>query len=338
MRLLVLGGTVFLSWQVAAEAVRRGHEVTCAARGASGSVPEGAELVRVDRDDPSGLDPLRNRDFDAVVDVATMSYPWAERAVRQLGERAAHWTFVSTVSVYADGRTLGQGTDGPLLPARREQGSKATAADPSLYGSIKVASENVVRETLGERAFIVRAGLITGPGDQSDRFGYWPGRMTRPEINNGRMVVPDTPDQPMQYIDVRDLAAWIVHAGEHGTAGTYDGTGLTQPLSEVLAGIAEAVTAEVELVPLAAEDLAADGVRPWAGPKSLPLWLPEEMHGMLARDVRPAFQAGLRTRPLAETVTAALAYERSLGLDRDRKAGLTPVEEAKVLAKFAPET
>jgi 2'-hydroxyisoflavone reductase len=336
MRLLVLGGTVFLGQHIAAEAVRRGHDVVCAARGTSGTVPVGARLIKVDRDDPDGLAPLATEgDFDGVVDVATVSYPWVARALTALADRAAHWTFVSTINVYADLETPGQTADAPLLPPRTEHGDRASVTDPAHYGSIKVASENAVRETVGDRAFIVRPGLISGPGDAHDRFGYWPARMSRPEVNGGRVVVPDVPDQPIQYIDVRDLATWVVDAAETRLTGDFDATGEVTRLPELLAGIAEAVGVGVELVPVSPSILGAAQVNPWSGPRSLPLWLPAGRYGVMAREVTASVAAGLRLRPLADAANAALEYERTLGLDRVRKAGLTTDDEAELLAMAA---
>jgi 2'-hydroxyisoflavone reductase len=328
MRILVLGGTVFLSHSIALEAVARGHEVVCVARGASGSVPDGARLLVADRDSPGALDELRDERFDAVVDVAAMSLPWVAHALEVLASRAAHWTFVSTLNVYADVLTRGQGVDAPLLPPRTELTERSDSPDPDIYGAVKVASENVVREAMGARAFVVRAGLLAGPGDPHDRFGYWPARMAR----GGRVVVPDAPDQPFQYVDARDLAAWIVSAAQRGLAGTFDASGPRGTLNEVLDGIASAVGApDLKLVPVPPDQLLAAGVTPWAGPKSLPLWLPETHYGMADRDTAPALAAGLSPRPLRATAEAALDYERSLGVDRPRKAGLTLLEEAELL-------
>ena len=331
MRLLVLGGTAFVSHAVATEAITRGHEVTCVARGVTGTVPDGATLVRVDRDAPDGLAPLAGASFDAVVDVASISYPWVAEALALLGDKAGHWTFVSTCNVYADHSTLGQGPDAELLPPLREGGRDEGVVDPDRYGSIKVASENAVRDAVGDRAFIVRPGLITGPNDESDRFGYWPARFAR----GGRVLVPDTADQPVQHVDVRDLAAWIVTAAETGQTGTYDGIGPAGPLLELLRGIAAEVGVEAELVPVAPETLTAAEVGYWGGPKSLPLWLPKTHWGLSARDAGPSLDAGLRPRPLADTVRAALETERRLGLDRERKAGLSAAEEAEVLANIS---
>ncbi|MGQ0840365.1 NAD-dependent epimerase/dehydratase family protein [Actinokineospora sp.] len=329
MRLLVLGGTRFLGRAVAAEAVRRGHDVVCAARGESGAVPEGATLVKVDRGADDGLVALAGERFDAAVDVATISYPWVRRALDALRDQVGHWTFISSISVYSDFSARPTGVGDPVLPPREEQVDSIAASkdDPDAYGSIKVASENAVRAAFGDRALIVRAGLITGPDDLHDRFGYWPARMVR----GGRVVVPDA-DISMQYIDVRDLAAWIVDSGENGTGGTFDAAGPAVPLRGLLRGIADAVGGEVELVPVSPEKLAELKINPWAGPRSLPLWLPESHRWMGGRDMAPALAAGLTPRALVDAVAGALAHERALGLDRERRAGLTAEEEAEILA------
>jgi 2'-hydroxyisoflavone reductase len=327
MRLLVLGGTVFVSYAIAAEGVRRGHEVVCAARGTSGPVPSGAKLVAVDRDAEAGLEPLAGERFDGVIDVAVMSHPWVARALDALADGAGHWTFVSTVSVYADMLTPGQTASAPLLEPIYEHGDVA-ALSPERYGAIKVASENEVRSRLGDRAFIPRPGLITGPGDRSDRFGYWPARMLR----GGRVLVPDTPSLLTQIIDVRDLATWILDATENHTTGTYDAISHPIPLPEMLRTVADTVGVDVELVPAAPEALEAAKVEAWAGPRSLPLWLPPTHLGMASHDPTPSLEAGLTIRPLPDSITAALDHERTLGLSRPRKAGLTPEEEAEVLA------
>jgi hypothetical protein len=146
------------------------------------------------------------------------------------------------------------------------------------------------------------------------------------------VVVPDAPDLLTQHIDVRDLASWIVDAAETGLSGTYDGIGPAGPLPDLLRDIADAVGADVELVPMTPDALVAAGVNHWAGPKSLPLWLPPTHIGMASHDATPSLAAGLRVRPLAETVAGALDTERRLGLDRERKAGMTAAEEAEVLA------
>jgi 2'-hydroxyisoflavone reductase len=336
MRLLVLGGTIFVGYAVAAEGVRRGHDVVCAARGESGAVPDGATLVKVDRDAEDGLAPLAGARFDAVVDVSPLSYPWVTRALDMFGEQVGHWTFVSTINVYSDNATPGQTpATGPLVPALAQHSNRdemAAAGDGgvALYGGIKVASENAVRDAVGDRAFVVRPGLITGSWDRSDRFGYWPARFAR----GGRVLVPDVPDQPMQIIDVKDFARWIVDAGEKGLGGTFDAVGPTQPTLAMIERIAETVGFDGETVKAAPARLTEAGVNPWGGPRSLPLWLPDDYDGMKSHDPTPSIEAGMPVRPLAEAIADALERERELGLDRERKAGLSPDEEAEVLAKL----
>ncbi|HEX6356805.1 NAD-dependent epimerase/dehydratase family protein [Actinophytocola sp.] len=336
MRILVLGGTIFVGHAVAAEAVRRGHEVVCAARGESGAVPAGATLVKVDRDAEDGLAPLAAESFDAVVDVSPLSYPWVRRALEAFGERAAHWTFVSTINVYSDVRTPGQTpATGPLVPAleqhsTREEMAAAGEDGVALYGGIKVASENAVLAAMGDRAFVVRPGLITGSWDRSDRFGYWPGRFAR----GGRVLVPDVPDQRIQMIDVKDFATWIVDAGEKRLGGTFDAIGPHRPTNTVLEDIAAAVGFDGELVKATSEQLAEAGVNSWGGPRSLPLWVPAEHEGFKTHDPTPSLEAGMPVRPFADAVADALAHERELGLDRERRAGLSLDEEKEVLAKL----
>lgn len=321
MKILVLGGTVFLSKAVTAEAVRRGHDVVCGARGASGDVPEGARLVSIDRNRTGAFDQLAGERFDAVVDVSKYSVNWVRDALEAFGATTPHWTFVSSISVYADHATS------ELLPPLEDDPSAEFTAER--YGSVKVASENAVREAVGGREFVVRAGLITGPGDPTDRFGYWPARLSR----GGRVVVPDSPQLGFQHIDVRDLARWIVFATEERVTGTFDATGPVMPFQMAVGEIAGATAAPgTRLVPVSEQVLQELGVNPWAGPRSLPLWLPLEWAGMVGRDVGAALAAGLKPRPVAETAADALEYERALGLDRPRKAGLTAEEEQEILA------
>ena len=333
-RWLVLGGTVFLSKAITEAALARGHEVICAARGTSGAVPEGAKLVPVDRNAPGGLDAVRGERFDAVVDVAKMSFPWVRDALSALGGNTAHWTFVSSISAYPDdaAETHFHAEDTPLRePLEAADTDPGLAGDPEAYGRIKVASEQAVRAAVEERALIVRAGLICGPEDRSDRFGYWAGRFAR----GGRAVVP-ADAQAAQIVDVRDLAEWIVRSGEEHVVGTFDGSGPRTTLDAVLDEVAAAVgAADLERVRFTDAVLAAAGVRPWTGPRSLPLWLRGEAAGLMARDTSPAFAAGLRTRSIGETALGALATERALGLDRERRAGLSGADEQDVLRRTA---
>ena len=296
MRLLVLGGTVFLSRAVAADALARGHEVTCAARGTSGSVPDGARLVEVDRTQP--LPDLG--EFDAVVDVAR--HPsWVRNAVAAYAD--AHWVFVSTVNVYADDATPG-GTPAtlPLVDAIEEDVD--LKENPEAYGPMKVACERIVLDGAAS-AMVIRPGLIVGPEDPTGRFSYWPKRLAA----GGEVLAPGDPADVMQVADVRDLAAWAVTACEQRTTGVYDGIGPAMPISDLLAQCAEGVSSDVTWTWVDQEFLQEQGVEPWMGPGAIPLWLPRpEYDGLPAHDVQPSLDAGLTTRPLAETTRDTLAW------------------------------
>lgn len=322
MRLLVLGGTVFLSRAVTEEAVRRGHEVTCACRGRSGRVPEGARHVAWDRgadpDPPEEMGPPGA--FDAVVDVAR--HPsWVRRAVAAFP--AAHWVFVSTINVYADDATPGGTPD--TLPLREPvHTDEDPTTAPELYGAMKVSCEQAVLSGAAT-AMVVRPGLIVGPGDPTGRFSYWPDRLA----DGGEVLAPGSPDDVVQVIDVRDLAGWVVDGAEDRTAGVFDAVGHRTTRAELLAAVAEGTGGSPRLTWVPQDFLTGQGVEPWAGPRSLPLWLPlPEYAGLMAHDPDASYAAGLRTRAAVETARDTLAWLRAnpdapvTGLGRDDEAAV----------------
>ena len=293
MKLLVLGGTRFLSRETATQAVARGWEVTCACRGESGPVPDGATHLPWDRADDAPA-ALVDGDWDAVVDV-TRHPSHARRAVAAVPD--AHWVFVSTISVYPDSSST---ASEPLADPITEDVD--LAVDPEAYGGMKVACEQVVQE-LATSCVIVRPGLIVGPGDPTGRFAYWPQRLAR----GGEVLGPGRPEDLVQVIDVRDLATWLLDLAESRTTGTFDAVGRPVPFSELLAGVAAGVGTEPEVTWVDQGFREAQGVEPWAGEGSLPLWLPRPEHdGMVARDPGPAEAAGLRLRAPAETAPGCL--------------------------------
>jgi len=325
MKLLVLGGTVFLSEAVAAEAVRRGHDVTCACRGTSGSVPVGARLVRWDRGagDPPP-DDLVDLDVDAVVDVAR--HPsWVRTAVGAFAE--AHWVFVSTVNVYADTATPG-GRPGtvPLVDAIHTD--EDPSSGPDVYGAMKVGCEAAVMGGAASST-IVRPGLIAGPGDPSGRFTYWPLRLAE----GGESLAGGSPTDVVQVIDVRDLAAWIVTCAEERTTGVFDGVGPAMPVGDLLTEAAAGVGSDAVLTWVPDATLAEHGVEPWAGEDGLPLWLPRpEFDGMLSHDVEPSYAAGLVTRGVTETSRDTLAWARQH--PDGARTGLSRGHEQRVLTAW----
>ncbi|MFI6497979.1 NAD-dependent epimerase/dehydratase family protein [Nonomuraea typhae] len=314
MRTLVLGGTKFLSREIARQARDRGHEVVCAARGLAGDPPPGVEFVRVDRSEDGGLTPVEGA-FDLVVDVARQPSQ-VRRAVAELAGRAGHWTFVSSCSVYSDFGAANQVMHEPLAAGADE-------SDPENYGPAKAACEQIA----GDGALLVRAGLIVGPDDQSDRFTYWVDRLAR----GGRVLAPGSPDELVQLVDVRDLAAWTLDAAEEGLAGPYDAISMPFSRGELLAGIAEGLEVEPELVWAGQEFLVEQKVEPWTGPRSLPMWLPlPEYAGFMTRDTSATLAAGLHIRPVADTARDTLAWQRESGHTVSR-SGLTAAEEAELL-------
>ncbi len=318
MRFLILGGTQFLGRAIATHALASGHDVTCAARGISGAVPPGARLIPIDRDARDGLAPLAAETFDAVIDVSR--HPGQVRtAIAALRHRAAHWTFISTLSVYADNATPGQTEAAPLLAPTVRAVEHGT---PETYGPAKVACEQAV----GPDAFIVRAGLIVGPQDPTGRFTYWPLRLAR----GGEVLVGGSPDDAVQLVDVRDLAQWIVLAAQTGLTGTFNATGPAIPRAQFLAACTGAAPCRFTWIDRAF--LEAHDVKRWSGPRALPMWLPlPEFAGFNTRDIAPACAAGLAFRPLSETARDTLAWAQGATA---ASTGLTAAEEAELLAAW----
>ena len=328
MRLLLLGGTAWLGRQVVSSALSRGHDVTCLARGVSGQVPDGAEVVVADRSAPGAYDEVAGREWDVVLDVARQ--PGQVRsAVAALASRTASWVFVSSGNAYADHRAPGQDERAPLL-APLEGDVMETM---ETYGEAKVACEQAVLRGVGpDRALIARVGLIGGPGDVFDRSGYWPLRFARPAADDGAVLVPDDPDLPMSVVDVRDLADWLVEAGCRGLAGALNATGPALPLAEHLE-TARAVAGHTGPVVRAEPQWLVDhGVEPWMGERSLPLWLTDpDWRGFNARDSSRAVAEGLNTRPLAETLADVLSWELEREQPTVRRAGLRDDDERALL-------
>jgi len=332
MRILILGGTAWLGSTIATAAMHHGHKVTCLARGESGPVPTGIRFVRGDRSRPDAYADVAAEDWDVAVDVSRQPGQVAE-AVRALSDRTGSYIFVSSGNVYADAATPGQDESAPLLAALPGDVMESMES----YGEAKVACEDRVRGGFGaDRSLIVRAGLIGGPGDVSDRSGYWPLRFSEPAGADGSVLVPDSPGLLAQLIDVRDLAEWIIDAAEDGTTGVFNATGETVTLTEHLA-VARAVAGHTgPIVTAATQWLLDHEVGPWSGPRSLPLWLPlPDYAGFSARDSSAARAAGLVTRPLADTLADTLRWERRRVPEGPRRAGLADADEAALLAELA---
>jgi 2'-hydroxyisoflavone reductase len=335
MRLLIIGGTHFLGRHTAEEALRRGHELTLFNRGRSAPelFPE-AERLTGDRD--GGLDPLRGREFDAVLDPSGYVPRVVAQSAGLLRDSTGTYLFISSESAYATSRKDGLvDEDGPL----NEPPPPDVEEVMEHYGGLKVACERVVQDTFVDRATVVRPGLIVGPYDPTNRFTYWVRRMY--EAADGEPVLaPATPDRQVQFIDARDLAAWLLDLLEQRTAGVFNADGPAQPITmaEALAACAAAAGTTPDVVWAPERFLLDRKVEPWMG---LPLWIPEDdPEGLAVFDNRRAIAAGLSFRPTVQTAADTLAWEleRPPGSLGDYTAGIPREQERELLAAWRAET
>jgi 2'-hydroxyisoflavone reductase len=331
MRLLILGGTVFLGRHIVTAAQARGHTVTLFNRGHSApdAFPD-VEQIHGDREDDLGI--LEARTWDAVIDTSG----YVPRIVRASVEALSteHYTFISSLSAYGSFQRIGLNEDDP--PA--ELHDPASEDVSKHYAELKAACEHRVTSALLDRALVVRPGLIVGPDDPTERFTYWVRRLAE----GGRVLAPDARDQPVQWIDVDDLSVWVVALAERGAHGTYNATGPAEPVTfgEMLERIRIATGGQAELVWADPERLVSAGVEPW---QDLPLWLDlprdPELLGFMSIDVRRALKAGLELSPLERTVAATLSWVRTRpGIPSKNfgvpitPAGLSPKRESELLA------
>jgi 2'-hydroxyisoflavone reductase len=324
MRLLILGGTLFLGRHLVDAALAAGHETTTFTRR---SKPHDSRVEALHGDRDGDLAALEGREWDAVIDTSGYVPRVVGASVDLLAPRVGHYTFVSSINAYADLR----GTVTEDSPAA-ELEDAASEDLQAHYGPLKVACERRVTAAFGSRALIVRPGLIVGPHDPTGRFTYWVQRLAR----GGEVLAPGDPGRRVQLVDARDLATWHIALAERGASGSYNATGPVPRPS--MAEMLEAIDPAAELTWVDDAFLLEHEVGEWL---ELPLWLVDpDSQGMLDADVSKAVAAGLRFRPLAETARDTLAWARTAGPPPPKSGvqlgavGMAPEREAELLAAW----
>ncbi len=321
MKILVLGGTVFLGRHVVESALARGHSVTLFNRGRQNpNLFPNVEKLRGDRD--GDLSALSGRRFDAVIDTSTYTPGQACRMADILDRRIEHYTFISSVSAYA------------RFPAGRTYDETAPGAKGSDgYGPLKARSEEALEAAFPGRVAHLRPGLIAGPHDPTERFTYWPRRIAQ----GGEVLAPGRPERPIQFIDARDLADWCVRLSEGRRSGYFNALGPQSLLTmrQFLETCRSTVGRDARFSWVSDEELIAAGAEAWT---EFPLWIPEndeESGGLFLGGNQRAIAAGLTCRSISDTIKATLEWDVREGGQPDSPIRVTPISrerEASILA------
>lgn len=341
MKILILGGTAFVGKHLVEAARARGHELTLFNRGRTQRVPAAdaypdVEQIRGNRE--GGLDALRGRRWDAVIDTSGYLPQSVRDSAELLADAVDRYVFISTMSVY-DARQRGMTEDAPLATMTAEQLRQVESLSVrdrtvgggsfgALYGPLKVLCERAAEAAMPGRVLNVRPGLIVGPDDYTDRFTYWPVRVAR----GGEVLAPGRADRPIQFVDVRDLAEFTIRLTEAGRTDTVHVTGPDYRLTmgRLLDTCREVTGSDARLTWIDERFLLDQGVRPWI---ELPLWLasPDQL-GLMEANLSRAIGLGITYRPLADTIRDTLAWDAGRPPGTERKAGMDPERERELLA------
>jgi 2'-hydroxyisoflavone reductase len=338
LNILILGGTGFTGPYQVRYALSRGHKVTTFNRGKThpGELPAEVEQLMGDRN--GQLDALKGRKWDVAIDNPTTLPAWVRDAAQILKGNVDLYVFISTISVYADTSKPGVDESGVVAKYDGPDAFKETieamrASGYKTYGPLKALSESEAKKWFPSQTLIIRPGLIVGPRDETDRFTYWPVRVD----HDGEVLAPGEPDDPVQFIDARDLAEWTIRMVENRETGIYNATGPATRLGigEMLDGIKGALNSKAKFTWVNADFLESHKISPWS---DMPVWIPprgEEAGGNQV-SIKSALGKGLTFRPLAETARDTLSWFKSQPAERQAKlkAGLTPEREAEVLAAW----
>jgi len=335
LRILILGGTGFIGPHQVRYALSRGHAITIFNRGRQEEDwPGPVEELLGDRN-TGDLKSLQGRNWDVCIDNPAMLPFWVRDAGLALHDKVKQYVFISTVSAYEENETAGADETAPLAKytgrdAMAETQETLRAHMAELYGPLKAVSEREVQKLFPGKTTIVRPGLIAGPGDESDRFTYWPVRLSR----GGEVLAPGDGSDPIQVIDVRDLAEWTIRLAESRTLGVFNATGPAQPMimREMLATIASSLQVRPTITWVSTQFLEAQHIEAWG---DMPVWVPAQgdSAGFAKRSIGRALRAGLTFRPLPTTSVDTLAWFRQQPDARQAKlrAGLTPDRENAAL-------
>ena len=334
MKLLVLGGTLFLGRHVVEQALDDGHAVTMFTRGKTNPerFPKAERLVG---DRGGDLAALRGRNWDAVIDTCAYVPRIAQASARALRDAVGHYTFVSSISVYADLTVPGIAENAAVgsLPSPTEEITGES------YGPLKALCEAAVEAELPGRTLVARPGLLVGPNDPSGRFTYWVNRVAR----GGEVLAPGNPSAPVQVIDARDAARWLVRSAQARVTGVFNLTGphpvdSPLPMSRVLDLCRTTLNPDARFTWVDERFLLENKVAPWT---ELPVWLPAADGGVMSVDIGKALATGLTFRPLEETIRDTFAWQAAWGSSPvpalaitatpKPKVGLAPEREAELL-------
>lgn len=328
MELLIIGGTRFLGRALVDAARAAGHRVTLFNRGRSNpNLYNDLESFIGDRD--HDLDRLAGRRWDAVIDTCGYTPAQVIRSVEALKESVDRYILISTLSVYADFKQPGIDE---TYPVGKLEDESIEDVNGETYGPLKALCEQAAEQILPGRVLVIRPGLIVGPYDLSDRFAYWPNRIAQ----GGNVLAPGDPGQRISFIDVRDLAAWIVRMAEQGAIGIYNADGPGNPITmgDLLEACSQIADSESNLVWVSENFLLEQGVTPWS---ELPLWIPAsdpDTAGFSLVDTRKAIAVGLRFRPVTETVLDTLDWLNTRPADHLWRAGLDRAKEVRLLESW----
>jgi 2'-hydroxyisoflavone reductase len=331
MNLLILGGTVFLGKHTVEAALARGHRVTLFNRGRTNpdlfrDDPR-VEIITGDRDGELGK--LAGRTWDAAIDPSGYVPRVVRASAEFLADKVGHYTFISSISVYAD----------TSQPGQDESAAVGTLDDPTVeqitgesYGPLKALCEQAAQEAMPGRVAIVRPGLIVGPDDPSDRFTYWPMRIA----DGGEVLAPGRPDYPTEFTDVRDLGEWLVHVAEERITGLFNasGPGPEKTTLGQIFDVSRRISGEDVTVTWVSESfLNEQEVAPWS---QMPLWVGDgpAYAGFSFFDTSAAIAHGLTFRSMEETIQSTLEWAKNRPADHPWRAGISREREAELLSRW----